>query len=67
MHIACSVFRIQNDINTFKERMGWSDLYLLMSLFFIQYGQGSGTTVAIPVNENTKLRNTENIQLNSNE
>jgi hypothetical protein len=26
---------------------------LPMSLFLIPYGQGSGTTVAIPINENT--------------
>jgi hypothetical protein len=26
---------LQNDINTFKERMGWLDMYLPMSLFFI--------------------------------
>jgi hypothetical protein len=38
-----------------------------MSLFIISDGQGSGTTVAIPINENTKSRNTENIELNSNE
>ena len=54
MHIECSVFSIQNDINTFKERMGWLNMYLPMSLFLIPYGQGSGTTVAIPINENTK-------------
>jgi hypothetical protein len=48
--IACSVFSIQNDINTFKERMGWLNMYLPMSLFWIPYGQGSGTTVAIPIN-----------------
>jgi hypothetical protein len=39
---------------TLKERMGWLDMYLPMSLFLIPYGQGSGTTVAIPINENTK-------------
>ena len=54
MHIACSVFSIQNDINTFKERMGWLNMYLPMLLFLISDGQGSGTTVAIPINENTK-------------
>ena len=54
MHITCSVFCIQNDINTFKERMDWLDMYLPMPLFLIPYGQGSGTTVAIPINENTK-------------
>ena len=54
MRIACSVFSIQNDINTVKERMGWLNMYLPMSLFFIYFGQGSGATVAIPINENTK-------------
>ena len=67
MHTACFVFSIQNDINTFKERMCWLNMYLPMSLFLIADGQGSGTTVAIPINENTKSRNTENIQLTSNE
>jgi hypothetical protein len=38
-----------------------------MSLFLIADGQGSGTTVAIPINESTKSSNTENIQLNINE
>jgi hypothetical protein len=54
MHIACSVLSIQNDITTSKERMGWLNMYLPMSLFLMPYGQGSGTTVAIPINENTK-------------
>jgi hypothetical protein len=47
--------------------MGWLNMYLPMSLFSISEGQGSGTTVAIPINENKKSRNTENIQLTSNE
>jgi hypothetical protein len=38
-----------------------------MSLFLISDGQGSGITVAIPINEKSKSSNTENIQLNSNE
>ena len=67
MRIACSVFSIQNDINTFKERMCWLNMYLPMSLFLIAYGQGSGPIVVIPINENTKSSNTENIQLTSNE
>jgi hypothetical protein len=54
MHIACSVFSIQNNIYPFKERMGWLNMYLPMSLFLISDGQGSGTTVAIPIKENTK-------------
>ena len=33
MHIACSVLSIQNDITTLKERMGWLNMYLSMSLF----------------------------------
>jgi hypothetical protein len=47
--------------------MGWLDMYLPMPRFLISDGQGSGTTVAIPINESTKSSNTENIQLNSNE
>jgi hypothetical protein len=34
--------------------MGSLDMYLPMSLFLISDGQGSGTTVDIPVDENTK-------------
>jgi hypothetical protein len=47
--------------------MGWLDMYLPMSLFLISDGHESGTTVAIPINENTKSSNTEKIELNSNE
>jgi hypothetical protein len=46
--------------------MGWLDMYLPMSLFLISDRQGSETTVAIPINENTKSSNTEKIELNSN-
>ena len=45
--------------------MGLLNMYLPMSVFLRAYGQGSGTTVAIPINENTKSSNTENIQLTS--
>ena len=51
MHITCSVFSIQNDK---KERKGWLDMYLPMSLFLRVYGQGSWTAVAIPINNNKK-------------
>jgi hypothetical protein len=47
--------------------MGSLDMNLPMALFLISDGQGSGTTVAIPINENTKSSNTEHIQLTSNE
>ena len=46
--------------------MGWLDMCLPMSLL-ISDRQGSGTTVDIPINENTISSNTENIQLTRNE
>jgi hypothetical protein len=35
--------------------MGWLDMYLPMSLFFI-FGQGSETTVAMAMNEKNKIK-----------
>ena len=52
--------------NHFYRKNGLVKCVLPMPLL-ISDGQGSGTTVAIPINENTKISNIENIQLKSNE
>ena len=47
--------------------MGWLNVYLPIVLPLIPDGQGSRTTVDIPINGKAKSSNIENMQLNSNE